>query len=203
MVGEAETPVRGLRDALHVVWVLCLGAAVVVPALPEAWQGEAGKAITGYLRRLSVAQHWSMYAPNPQRGQAYLDLRARLADGSEEPLEESIQAKGGWDTKWAWEKTRIDIWRAHASLHTEGQGNPNRTWYAKAVCVREARRRGEAPQAILVDRVVRGFTAPDRVRAGAPDLGPVERTPIQKIDCRFPQIQAMLAADRQNHEGAG
>ena len=193
---------RGLKDALHVAWALALAALIVAPALPADLQGPALKALVAQLRVFSVSQHWSMYAPDPVRGQAYIDLRARLPDGREEPLEEAEQAAAGWGTSWAWQRSRRDIWRAHAALHAKG--NINRTWYAKGVCVREARRRGEPPEAILVDRVVRSFTPPDAVRRGAPDLGVVSRTPVLRIDCRLPEIRARIAADREDRSrGAG
>lgn len=198
----AETALRRLRSLVQVLWALSLGAAIILPALPTSTRGAVGDQIDGWLRKIGVAQHWGMYAPDPQRGQAYLDLRARLADGSEVPLEESTAAAAGWGTSWVWRKRRHDLWLAHTALSRGGGGNINRTWYAKAVCVREARRRGVAPAAILVDRVVRGFTNPAKVARGAPDLGPVERKSVQKIDCGYPQIQAMIREDQANH-GAG
>src|SRR5690606_412835 len=140
-------------------------------------------------------QTWNMYAPDPQRAHSYLAVYAEFVDGRREALVEAHQANAGWDTTWAGLKTRADIWRFYAVLNAD-KGNPNRTWYLRSVCVREALARGVVPRKIVAERVRRRFTSPDRVREGKPGLGPVERKPTQHIDCAAWPVPEMIAAAR-------
>lgn len=192
-----------LRRTIEALWVLALAALIVVPALPGSWQTELTKDVIGWTKKVSLSQHWSMYAPNPQRAIAYLNIRGRHLDGHEEPLEEAERAEAGWGTIWGWEKRRRDIWAFYAGVSKKKGGNLRRTWFVKSICIREARRRDDPPRLLLVDRVSRTFTPPDRVRAGEPDLGPLVRTPVQKIDCGYPPIQRMIEEDRRRHGPRG
>ncbi|MCA9658397.1 MAG: hypothetical protein KC486_08635 [Myxococcales bacterium] len=192
-----------LKRTLEALWVLLLAALIVVPALPGDWQTEVTRAAIAQTKRLSLSQRWTMYAPNPQRGMPYLSVRGRHLDGREVSLEEDDAIAAGWDTKWAWDKRRVDIWRAYAAMSKKTGSDRRRTWYARSVCVREARRSDDPPRLLLLDRVSRSFTHPDKVRAGAPDLGPVTRKPVQKIDCGFPAIRAMIDEDRERHGERG
>ncbi len=140
-----------------------------------------------------------MYAPNPQRGLAYISVRGRHLDGTEEALEEAQAADRGWGTKWVWDKRRSDIWAFYAAISKKKGGNLRRTWYVKSICIREARRSEDPPRILHVDRLSRGFTHPDAVRKGAPDLGPVIRLPVQRIDCAYPPIQKMIQEDKYRH----
>ncbi len=192
-----------LRRTLEALWVLALAALIVVPALPGSWQTELTKDVIGWTKKVSLSQHWSMYAPNPQRGIAYLNIRGRHLDGHEEPLEEAGRAEAGWGTVWGWEKRRRDIWAFYAGVSKKKGGNLRRTWFVKSICIREARRSDHPPRLLLVDRVSRTFTHPDKVRAGEPDLSPLVRTPVQKIDCGYPPIQRMIEEDRRRHGPRG
>ncbi|MEZ4452249.1 MAG: hypothetical protein R3B09_22475 [Nannocystaceae bacterium] len=74
----------------------------------------------------------------------------------------------------------------------------------KGLCVGEARSHGgEPPMVLHVDRVVRSFTPPDQVRAGADEYGVIQRMPVQKINCHYPPIRKMIAEDeaRRGREG--
>jgi len=188
-----------LKRSVEALWVLCLAALIVVPALPGEWQTELSRNVIAWTKKVSMSQRWAMYAPNPQRGLAYLSVRGRHLDGHEEPLPEALAADQGWGTNWAWNKRRSDIWGFYAAISKQKGGNLRRTWFVKSLCVREARLHEDPARILLVDRLSRGFTAPDKVRAGAPDLGPVKRLPVQKIDCAFPLIQEMLDEDRRLH----
>ena len=185
-----------LRRFVEASWVLFLAALIVVPSLPGSWQNDLSRKLIALTKQINLSQHWSMYAPNPQRGLAYISVRGRHLNGEEEALEEARAAEQGWGTKWAWEKRRHDIWAFYAAMSKQKGGNLRRTWYVKAICVREARRSDDPPRILLVDRLSRSFTHPDAVRQGRADLGPVIRLPVQRIDCGFPTIQKMIQEDK-------
>jgi hypothetical protein len=180
-----------LRRTIHSLVPLALAATIVAPVLP----GPLGTAIAAQGRKISVLQTWNMYAPDPTRAHTYLSVRAELADGSSVKLDEALQADAGWGGIWDWQKRRTDIWRFYAALRPE-EANANRTWYLRALCVREDRARGEAPVRIVAEKVRRGFTPPHEVAAGQPGLLAPTRAPVQKIDCAGWPERAMVAADR-------
>ncbi len=152
-----------------------------------------GTLVVQQLRKISMLQTWSMYAPDPMRAHSYLSLRAELADGSVVPLDEAIQADAGWTQILDWEKRRHDIWRV---IVVGEKQQIHRSWYLRAVCVREDRARGEPPRRIIAERVRRGFASPAAVLAGKPGLGTVSRTELQALRCDEWSARAMIAADR-------
>ncbi len=184
---------RALRRILHAAFALAVVAFVLVPNVPSKMLP-----LSGTLAKLgltvSFKQGWQMYAPNPQRAHAYMNLTAVYDDGSEAYLEESLQENRAWNTHWMWNKTRVDIWRQYANFGAKHR-NDNRTWYLKGVCVREARK-GPIPHRILMHHVRRRFTAPHKVAKGAPDLGPPKRTLTTVQYCRNPVVLEMIEADR-------
>jgi len=169
---------------------LTLATVIVAPLIP----GPHAAPLADALRKVSVQQSWRMYAPDPQRAQSYIAVRAELADGSVVPLAEALAADAGWGTTRDWHKSRVDIWRGYLAQGTKP--NANRNWYLRSVCVREDRARGEAPVRLIAERVRRTFNAPAAVAAGAPDLGVQTRTPVGTIDCRSWPERGMIAADR-------
>lgn len=168
---------------------LLLALMIVGPFLPAP----IGVAIVAQLRKVSVLQSWNMYAPDPQRAQSYLSLRAELADGSVVPLAEAQQAEHGWGTVADWRKRREDIWRI---IVAGADQRVHRAWYLRGVCVREDRARGEPPRKIIAERVRRRLTNPLAVGAGKSPLGAVTREEIQTMRCDEWQARAMLAVDR-------
>ncbi|MCA9707862.1 MAG: hypothetical protein KDK70_18565, partial [Myxococcales bacterium] len=112
-----RAPVRVVRA----LGVLGVGVLIVALNLPRDWLGPAvGEAVgevSGQLRRVSFVQSWKMYAPNPQRAQAYMNLTAHYEDGTTRELWETEQERRGWGTHFAWDKTREDIWRHYANFH--------------------------------------------------------------------------------------
>jgi hypothetical protein len=191
--------VRGLSRALRGLGVLALAALVVVPNLPREWVGEWSSLLAGYLRRVSFVQSWRMYAPNPQRAQSYMNLTAHYDDGTTAALWETEQERDGWGTVWAWNKTREDIWRHYANFHPKAN-NEHRTWYLRAVCVREARR-GRLPDKIVMEQVTRGFTHPHKVAAGKPALGRRRVELVTVAYCKTKQVREMIAADAERRGG--
>lgn len=190
----------GLRDSLRVVWdtalPLALATAIVLPVLRIDGASAVTGPLTAGLRQISIQQEWRMYSPDPQRAHTYIGLWAEYADGSRVALPEAVQAENtGWGTIWGWQKTRIDIWRFYAALKPD-KPNAHRTWYLRAACVREALAGGEPPRKIIAERRRRSFTPPDRVRAGKPDLGPLERYPLQTVDCQTWPVRDMIADAR-------
>lgn len=167
----------------------------MLPSLPRSVIGDLGDRPTLWTRQLSIKQTWDMYAPDPERSHSYIAAVAEFPDGHTEPLEEALQAESGWDHIWDWQKRRIDIWRVYTVMSPE-KPNPHRTWYVRSLCVREALLRGEPPQRIITERVRRGFTRPERVRAGEPPLGPVSRVPLMTVDCRTWPVRDMIAEAR-------
>lgn len=152
-----------------------------------------GGPLVARLRKVSVLQTWNMYAPDPQRAQSYLSLRAELADGSLVVLVEGVQAEDGWGSVLDWDKRRVDIWRVIVAGEKQ---QVHRSWYLRGVCVREDRARGEPPRTIIAERVRRRLTSPAAVLAGKPGLGELGRTPLQTLRCDEWQARAMIAADR-------
>ena len=198
MVEERAPAVRGvLRRSLHLVWALVLGAAVVLPNLPTERFGKLPGMLAGWLRPVSFVQSWRMYAPDPQRSQTYMNLTASYPGGREVELEETIQEKNGWTVTWAGAKTRVDIWRHYANFHGSKR-NDNRTWYLRAVCVREARK-GEVPTKITMTQVRRRFTPPERVAEGKPDLGRRRRLSNVRhwMPCKTKIVMEMIEADQR------
>lgn len=184
---------RRLSRVYHTVLPLALALLISVPLLPNAALGEVPSKLALGMKKISVVHNWNMYAPDPQRAHTYLALYAEFADGRREALLEAEQAVRGWTTTWAWQKTRADLWRFYAVVNPDKPNN-NRTWYLRAVCVREALARGEVPRRIVAERVRRRFTSPDRVQAGKPGLGPIDRQGIGSVDCRTWPVRDMLAA---------
>lgn len=189
----------GLRDRLRVAWdtllPLVLATLIVLPVLPIAAAAPVKGPLLGWLRQISVQQEWKMYAPDPQRAHTYMGVWAEYEDGRRVPLPEAEQAEGAWGTIWGWQKTRMDIWRFYAVLKPD-KPNAHRTWYLRAVCVREALA-GEAPRKVISERRRRSFTPPDRVRAGKPDLGRLETHSLQTVDCRTWPVRDMIDAARE------
>jgi hypothetical protein len=183
---------------LHVLLVLTIATFVVVPAIPNDWTAGISSKLAAILRPLSLKQSWRMYAPDPQRAHTYMNLLARYPGGHERELEETDQERGGWDTHWAWQKTRVDIWRYYALAHPKGR-NDNRIWYLKGVCVREARR-GEIPERIVMHQVRRRFPPPEKARHGA-GLGRPRRDLVTVQYCKTPEVLEMIEQDRRRHGG--
>ncbi|MDC0715390.1 hypothetical protein [Nannocystis bainbridge] len=192
----------GLRDRLSTIWNTLLPLALVVlivgPSLPKAALGEVPSKLAQWQKKISVVQTWNMYAPDPTRAHTYLAVYAEFEDGRRVALPEAAQASAGWGTTWAWQKTRVDIWRYYAVLNPDKPNN-NRTWYLRSLCVREALAGAEPPRRIVAERVRRRFTPPDRVRTGKPGLGPVERKPLATIDCKSWPVRDMLADAQARH----
>lgn len=183
-----------LGRVLHAACVLVITGFVVIPAIPGKWTGGVSNVLADLLRPLSIKQTWRMYAPDPQRAQVYMNLLARYPDGTERELEETEQEGAGWGTHWAWQKTRVDIWRHYALAHPKGR-NEHRTWYLKGVCVREARR-GEIPEKIVMHQVRRRFAPPEKVREGARGLGRPRRDLVTVQYCKTKQVLTMIEEDR-------
>ncbi|WAS97622.1 hypothetical protein [Nannocystis punicea] len=192
----------GLRDRLSTAWntllPLALALLIVGPSLPNAALGEVPSTLAQWQKKISVVQTWNMYAPDPTRAHTYLAVYAEFQDGRREALVEAEQAQSGWGTTWAWRKTRVDIWRYYAVLNPDKPNN-NRLWYLRSLCVREALAREEPPRKIVAERVRRRFTPPDRVLAGKPGLGPVDRKPLATVDCKTWPVRDMLADARARH----
>jgi hypothetical protein len=196
--------------ALELALVLAVVVAMIGGATPSPWVratfgariGDAHDRLTAALRTISATQRWAMYAPNPPRSQAYLRLTAIWSDGATLALEESAIANdSGWTRHFVWHKTLADVWRHYATMHPR-QPNEHRTWYLRAVCVREARRHGRAPAFLDVELIRRVLTPPAEVARGAPDLGPKERVFIQRMSCAVPIVQQMVEEDRARRGGA-
>lgn len=201
---------------------LAVAAVMLVAALPDAWLGPLADEdrcrvsvatdadperqvscrewMVEKLRLVSVSQSWGMYAPAPQRTQAYMLLTAVELDGSERALAENEIARDGWGTGWAWNKSRMDILRHAVGYFRSSKPNRNRVWFLRGICVREARE-GAAPARIRMDQVKRRFTAPDRVRAGSPVLGAEEIKEVQVVGCEARIVQDMIAEDRERRGG--
>lgn len=182
----------------HAAFVVAIAAFIVVPALPHDWTNPVAKTLAQWQLLVSVKQSWRMYAPNPQRAQMYMNLDAVYEDGSTRELEESVQERGGWDTHWLWDKTRVDIWRQYANFGPKRR-NDNRSWYLKGVCVREARR-GEIPHRIVMYQVRRRFTPPEQVWRGRPALGRPRRQLVTVAYCKTKEVLEMIGQDRR-HRG--
>lgn len=194
----------GLRRTLWLTYNTLLPLALVplimIPLLPKAVFGEVPSKLAQAMKKISVVQVWNMYAPDPQRGHTYLALYAEFADGRRVALAEAEQAARAWTTTWAGRKRRVDVWRFYAVMNPNKQ-NLNRTWYMRSVCVREALARGEVPTRIVAESVRRRLTPPDRVRAGHPTLGPIDRKQIGTIDCRTWPVREMIVVARSRETG--
>lgn len=181
-----------LRRTIHTVVPTALTVLIVAPLFASPLGTEIGR----QGRKLSLLQTWNMYAPDATRSHSYLSVKAELADGTTVPLDEAIQAETAWGAVWEWEKRRTDMWRFYAVTQADRR-NINRTWYLRGLCVREERARGVAPVRIVAERVKRKFTAPEKVRAGAPGLSAPTREFVQAIRCNDWPERAMIAEDRQ------
>jgi hypothetical protein len=182
---------------LHAMVPTVLVVAIVAPTLPGDRFGPLPGWIGRALLTISVKQNWGMYAPDPQRAQVYMDLEAEYADGTTAPLLESDDVRDGWGSTWEWRKTRLDIWRFYANFHSDGR-NDNRSWYLRAVCVREARA-GKLPRKIAMYQVKRRFAAPEAVRAGKPGLGEPDRRLVTVQYCGTEPTRTMIERDREQH----
>jgi hypothetical protein len=193
---------RVLRVVNTLVPILLM-AAMVFAAIPRDEFGEAVQArhdrLINAMRKLSLSQSWSMYAPNPSRGHFYLELKAVDADGTVRVLEETERVD--WGTAWLWTKDREDIW-LHTVARKANEINRNRTWYLRGVCVREARR-GYDVRRIEANRVERSIRPPDKVLAGKPLLGPERRQKTQDTSCRVEIIREMIEFDRSRDRSLG
>ncbi|MFO0633377.1 MAG: hypothetical protein U0168_11045 [Nannocystaceae bacterium] len=108
------------------------------------------------------------------------------------PLRESDDLQTAWGTTWAWHKRRVDIWRYYANFNPDKR-NDNRTWYLRAVCVREAR-----TSRAQEDHDVPGQAAlhpARRGRAWGRDLGAPERRLVTVAYCRTVPTAEMIAED--------
>ena len=175
------------------IWRCFCGLLIMLAMAGPFLPAPVGGAIVAQLRKVSVLQSWNMYAPDPQRAQSYLSLRAELADGSIVPLAEAEQAEHGWGTVLDWQKRREHIWRV---IVVDEKQRSHRSWYLRGVCVREDRARGEPPRRIIAERVRRRLTNPVAVTAGKSPLGAVTREEIQTMRCDEWQARAMIAVDR-------
>lgn len=185
---------RVLLRTLHALVPTALVVAIVAPALPSKEFGPIPGAVAGALLNVSIKQTWGMYAPDPQRSHHYMELQAEYDDGTVVGLVENEDLEHGWGTTWAWRKTRLDIWKFYANFHPDKR-NDNRTWYLRAVCVREARK-GKVPRKISMHLVKRKFTAPGKVARGAPGLGEPERRFVTVAFCHTSPVKEMIAADQ-------
>jgi len=186
-----------LLRILHALVPTALVIAIVAPTLPSERFGPVPGDIARALLFVSVKQTWGMYAPDPQRAQIYMELEAEYDDGSVAALVESEDVERGWGTTWAWKKTRLDIWRFYANFHADRR-NDNRTWYLRAVCVREART-GHVPRKLTMYHVKRRFVSPQAVRSGQPALGEPERKLVTVQYCNTSPAREMIAEDREAH----
>lgn len=189
--------VEPARRVANVVFAGALMAALVFAAIPKKQLPERLHArrdkLSDKMRKLSISQTWKMYAPDPSRGHFYMELIAHDEDGTRRVLEESRNVEAGWDTAWSWKRTRRDIWE-HTATRRIGQVNRNRTWYLRAVCLRE-HRRGYDVRRIEMNRVYRAIRPPERVAEGAETLGPLKRKKAQDGSCHVQIIRTMIAED--------
>lgn len=192
---QAGRPMGPLRAVVHVVWALALMTIIVVPNLPTKVFGKFPGKVAAPLRQVSFVQSWRMYAPDPQTSQTYMALTAHYPGGEVGQLEESAQAEHGWGTIWAWQKTRVDIWRHYANFNPKKR-NDHRKWYLRGVCIREARR-GKVPTKIVMEQVRRRFTNPKKVAQGKKSLGRPNRRLVTVTYCHGRPTKEMLAADAE------
>jgi len=152
------------------------------------------------LRHVGVASGWRMYSPDVARDAAAVTLFATMADGERRALHPEAELEAAaWGAFGAWNKTRMDVWRA-AALGDLRRGSHARQWYLRAACVREARR-GEVPVRITMEAVVRQIPTPADARAGAPELGPRKRVHLGSVHCESPRVAAMIEADPRGMAG--
>ncbi|MBL4684956.1 MAG: hypothetical protein JKY37_10230 [Nannocystaceae bacterium] len=189
--------VRGpLRRVLHVTWALALASVIVAPNLPASGFGPLPSRLSGWMRPLPFAQSWRMYAPNPGRSHTYMNLAAHYPDGRIVELQETLQEREGWSVTWAGNKSRVDIWRHYANFRPK-KSSAHRTWYLRAVCIREARK-GEIPTKIVMTQVRRRFTPPGRVAKGKRELGARRghSKAMAWMPCKTRATLALIEADR-------
>lgn len=179
------------------MWATALLTVIIVPNLKTEWVGPLPGKVAGWMRPLSYAQSWRMYAPDPQRSQAYMNLTAHYPDGRKVPLEETAQERAGWDVTWAANKTRVDIWRHYANFRPKRRSE-HRKWYLRAACIREARK-GEVPTKIVMQQVRRGFTNPKKVAKGKPGLGKRRTRTVEWMPCKTRMMLKMIDEDRALH----
>jgi hypothetical protein len=184
---------------LHALVPITLAAAILLSVVPGEGWGPLPRLLGRAMLVVSVKQSWGMYAPDPQRSHHYMELAARYDDGTEVLLEESVDVERGWGTTWAWQKTRLDIWKFYANFHPKKR-NEHRLWYLRMVCVREARN-GLVPEKIMMHHVTRRFTSPGKVRKGSPGLGEPVRTLVTVQHCRTAPVDAMIAEDAARRAG--
>lgn len=178
---------------LHALVPIAMAAFIVLPALPADTLGPLPRLLGRALLVIGVKQSWGMYAPDPQRSHHYMELVAHYDDGTTALLEESADVEHGWGTVWAWQKTRLDIWKFYANFNANKR-NDHRLWYLRMVCVREART-GRTPQKITMHHVKRKFMNPAKVRGGAPGLGAPERKLVTVQHCRTAPTNEMIDED--------
>jgi hypothetical protein len=197
--GQREPILRLVNTIIPLV----LMSAMLFAAIPrDEFSGvvqERHDRMIDAMRKISLSQSWSMYAPNPSRGHFYLELRAVDADGTVRELEETERVD--WGTAWLWTKDREDIW-LHTVARKADEVNRNRTWYLRGVCVREARR-GYDVRRIEANRVERSIRSPEKVLAGQPVLGRERRQKTQDTSCRVPIILEMIEFDRGRGKAEG
>jgi len=170
-----------------------LAFLIVVPALPRSLGGELATRTGGMLRKFSLSQYWSMYAPNAAQRTRYIRVTSHYEDGHSEDLEECIEEEGGWGTQWAWTKNRRAIWRYRLSRE---KATRDRAWYLRGVCVREARRNGGvAPKRVEMHSVRRTIRSPSAVRAGKATYGKKQFKKVGSMACSTDLVLRMLAGD--------
>jgi len=177
-----------------VLATVLLGAAWPLDAQSPAKPAQAW--LVGVLRSVSVEQQWRMYAPNPARTHTKAYLMAVDGGGEEErPLEEAVRSDADTGRVWAWRRRRVDFWRYRVvAVHTD-RPSPNRRWYLRGACVREARG-GEAPRILrLYGERVR-LRHPEQVRRGKSVLGRPRRKLIEAIACKMGRARMMIEEDR-------
>lgn len=179
---------------------LLLAAAMVYTALPrdrlpERWRSHH-EDYSAKLRRVSLSQTWNMYAPNPSRGHAYMELSGVERSGEPVDFEENSDLEDGWGTTWAGRWSRRDVWR-YTLVRRINTTSRNRVWFLRGLCVR-ADRRGQDLKEVSMARVYRRIRSPKRVRAGKATLGPAKRHRREhKTSCNVPIVREMIAFDRQ------
>lgn len=187
-----------LRRASSLVLSLLLASALLVPTMPGDWLGGVPRAYVNALRKVSVSQRWSMYAPNPQRSLAFMTLDAEYPDDRVERMYDGEDPRL-WRTTGFWAKSRMAVWQYYALLKSKKR-NRNRTWFLRAQCIEALRRYGELPLRVRMTAARRRFTPPAKVARGAEVLRPLKLREVQVEPCRTKVVRAML---RSATEGAG
>ena len=187
------------RRLVNVLAPLVFGYAIVLAAVPGTWlEGrlrDDHERLVQHMRTISLSQTWSMYAPDAATAHHYLVFEARDADGTLRPLEEYEAREHGWGTVRGWEWTRNAIWQTEISRRID-ESNRNRTWYARGLCLREARR-GHDVERLELTLVSRSIRSPQRVREGADLLSRLRTRRLRSASCRVRIIEDMIALDRE------